>query len=96
MFISFSMNNHERHNKRLDSLEASMKRVEVQVAQIDEQLQGHQKEKLPNQPEQTIAITIHQESQESEGNDNGVDEDAIDNMPLLSETKGEDVKELNE
>ena len=28
-FIQFNMDNHERHNKRLDSLEASMKRVEV-------------------------------------------------------------------
>ena len=28
-FIQFSMDNHERHDKRLDSLEASMKRVEA-------------------------------------------------------------------
>ena len=35
-FIQFSMDNHERHDKRLDSLEASMKRVEAQVGQIIE------------------------------------------------------------
>ena len=51
MFIHFSMDNHERHDKRLDSLEASMKRVKAQVGQITEQLQGHQKGKLPSQPE---------------------------------------------
>ena len=50
-FIQFSMDNHERHDKRLDSLEASIKRVEVQVGQIAEQLQGHQKVKLPSQLE---------------------------------------------
>ena len=31
-FIQFSMDNHERHDKRLDSLEASMKRFEAQVS----------------------------------------------------------------
>ena len=41
-----------------------------------------------------MAITIHQESRESEGNDNRVEEDLVDNMPLLSETKGEDIEEL--
>ena len=40
-FIQFSMDNHERRDNRLDSLEASMKMVEVQVGQIAEQLQGH-------------------------------------------------------
>ena len=50
-FIEFSLDNHKRHNQRLDSLEASMKKVEVQVGQIAEQLQGHQKGKLPSQPE---------------------------------------------
>ena len=43
-----------------------------------------------------MATTIHQESQENEGNDNGIEEDPADNMPLLSETKGEDIKELKE
>ena len=47
-FIQFSMDNHERQNKRLDSLEASMKRVEVQVGQIAEQLKEQQKGKLPS------------------------------------------------
>ena len=42
-FIQFSMDNHERHDKRLDSLEASMKRFEVQVGQIVEQLKEHKK-----------------------------------------------------
>ena len=42
-FIQFSMDNHERHDKRLDLLEASMKRVEIQVAQIAEELKEHQK-----------------------------------------------------
>ena len=81
-FIEFSMDNHKRHNQRLDLLEASIKRVKVQVGQIAEQLQGHQKGKLPSQPEQAMAITIHQESQESKENDNGVEESPIDNMPL--------------
>ena len=47
-FIKFGMDNHKRHDQRLDSLEASMKRVEVQVGQIAKQLQGHQKGKLPS------------------------------------------------
>ena len=33
-FIEFSMDNHKRHDQRLDSLKASIKRVEVQVGQI--------------------------------------------------------------
>ena len=37
-FIEFCRDNHERHYKRLDSLEASTKRVKVQVGQIAEQL----------------------------------------------------------
>ena len=37
-FIQFNIDNYERHDKRLDSLEASMKRVEAQVGQIAEQL----------------------------------------------------------
>ena len=49
MFIQFITNNYERHDKRLDSLEASMKKVEVQVGQIAKQLQGHQKGKHPRQ-----------------------------------------------
>ena len=36
-----------------------------------------------------MAITIHQESGESEGNDNGVEEILADNMPLHSEAKDE-------
>ena len=37
-FIQFSMDNHERNDKRLNSSETSMKRVEIQVGQIAEQL----------------------------------------------------------
>ena len=33
-FIQFIMDNHARHEKRLDSLEASMNRVKAQVGQI--------------------------------------------------------------
>ena len=88
-FIQFSMDNHERHDKRLDSLEASIKKVEVQVGQIAEKLQRHQKGKLPSQPEQAMAITIHQKSQKTKGNDNGVEEDPTDNMLLLSEISGQ-------
>ena len=88
-FIQFSMDNHEKHDKRLDSLEASMKKVEVQVGQIAEKLQRHQKGKLPSQPEQAMAITIHQKSQKTKGNDNGVEEDPTDNMLLLSEISGQ-------
>ena len=36
MFIEFSMDNHKRNDQRLDSLEASMKRVEVQVGKLAE------------------------------------------------------------
>ena len=61
-FTQFNMDNHERHDKRLDSLEASMKRVDTQVGQIAGQLQGHQKGKLPSQPEHAMVITIHQQS----------------------------------
>ena len=43
-----------------------------------------------------MAIIIHQESWEGEGNDNGVEENPIDNISLLSETKGEDIKEPKE
>ena len=60
------------------------------MGQIAEQLQGHQKGKLPSQPEQVMAITIHQHSKEIE---NGVEENTVDNMSLHSETKGEDIKE---
>ena len=89
-FILFSMDNHERHNKRLDSLEISMKRVKTQVGQIAVQLQGHQKGKLPSQLEQAMAITVHKESK---GIDNGVKEIPADNMSLHSEIKGEDIEE---
>ena len=50
-FIQFRIDNHERHDKRLDSLEASMKRIKAQVGQIAELLQGHQKGKLLSQHE---------------------------------------------
>ena len=66
------------------------------MGQIAEQLQGHQKGKLPSQPEQAMAITIHQESRESKGNDNGVEEIPVDDMPLHSKTKGEDMEEPQE
>ena len=35
-FIEFRLDNHKRHDQRLDSLEVSMKRVKVQVDQIAE------------------------------------------------------------
>ena len=35
-----------------------------------------------------MAITIHQESQESKGIDNRVEEDPANNMPLHFDTKG--------
>ena len=89
-FIQFNMDNHERHDKRLDSLETSMKKVEAQVGQIVEQLQGHQKWKLPSQPEQAMAITVHKGS---EGNNNGMEKIHTDNMPLYFEIKGKDIKE---
>ena len=43
-----------------------------------------------------MTFTIHQESQESKENDNGLEKDPADNMPLLSEIKGEDIKEPKE
>ena len=90
------MDNHERHDKRLDSLEASMKMVEAQVDQIAEQLQGHQKGKLPSQLEQAMAIIIiiHQQSQSGKEIEieNGVEEIPEDDMPLHDETKGEDME----
>ena len=39
-----------------------------------------------------MAITIHQESQESKVIDNAVDEDPVDNISLHSETKGKDIE----
>ena len=42
-FTQFNMDNHECHDKRVDSPKALMKRVEVQVDQIAKQVQGHQK-----------------------------------------------------
>ena len=78
-----------------------MKRMEAQVGQIIEQLQGHQKENLPSEPEQAMCITIHQKSQESqssEGNEteNGEEEIPENKMPLYSEIKGEDIEEPKE
>ena len=43
-----------------------------------------------------MVITIHQESRESKENDNGVDESPVDNMPLRSEMKGDDMEEKEE
>ena len=60
------------------------------MGQISEQLQGDQKGKLPSQPEQAMAITVHDESK---GIDNGVEEIPIDNMPLHSEIKYEDIEQ---
>ena len=54
---------------------------------------GHKKGKLPNQPEQAMAITIHQSSKEI---DNGVHVNPIDNMPLYTEIKGKDIEEQKE
>ena len=95
-FIEFTMDNHKRHDQRLDSLEASIKRVEVQVGQIVDQLQGNQKGKLPSQPKKAMAVTIHQESRESKENDNGVEESPADNITLHSKIKGDDTEEKEE
>ena len=67
-----------------------MKRVEVQVGQIIEQLQGHQKGKLPSQPKQAMAIEIYQNNKEI---DNGVKENLAHNIALHTETKGGDREE---
>ena len=40
-----------------------------------------------------MAITIHQESWDNEEIENGVEEDPIDNVPLHTEIKGEDIEE---
>ena len=63
------------------------------MGQIAEQLQGHHKGKFLSQPKHAMAITIHQNSK---GIDNGVEEDLVDNMPLHSKTKGEDIVEEKE
>ena len=78
-FIQFSKDNHERHNQKLDSLEASMKGVEVQVAQLTKHLQGHKK--LPSQLEQAKAITVLR-------SDNGVEDIQNDSRPLQGKKKG--------
>ena len=70
-----------------------MKRVEVQVGQIAEQLQGHYKGKLFSQPEQAMAVIIHQHNKEIE---NGVEENLADNMSLHYKTKGKDIEEKRE
>ena len=89
-FIQSSMENHERHDKRLDLLEASMKRAEVQVGQIAEQIKEQQKGKLPSEPEQEMTIIVHQNSKE---NENRVDEILKDNMSLHSDTMGEEIEQ---
>ena len=57
-FIQVSEQNQVANNQRLDSLEASMKRMETQVGQLANQMQIHQKGKLPSQPEQAKSITV--------------------------------------
>ena len=52
-----STNNQQRNDQRLDSLEASMKRVETQVGQIAESMHQHIKGKLPSQPEQAKVVS---------------------------------------
>ena len=71
-----------------------MKRVEAQLGQIAKQLQGHQKGKLPSQPEHTMKITIHQQSQSGKEIEtkNGVDEIPEDDMPLHDKIKGKDIE----
>ena len=57
-FIQVSAQNQEANNQRMDSLEASIKRVETQVGQLAGQLQENQKGKLPSQPQQAMSITV--------------------------------------
>ena len=39
-----------------------------------------------------MVITVHQESQNSKETENGVEEDPVDDMPLHSEIKCEDIE----
>eukprot|EP00257_Ricinus_communis_P027212 XP_025014626.1 uncharacterized protein LOC112536208 [Ricinus communis] len=48
----------ERNEKKTDSIEASVKRLEIQIGQIAEAVQENKKEKFPSQPEQVKAITV--------------------------------------
>ena len=63
------------------------------MGQIAKQLKGHQKGKLPSQPEQAMTITVHKKSK---GIDNRVEEIPANKMPLHSKIKGEDIKELKD
>ncbi|XP_048227309.1 uncharacterized protein LOC125368583 [Ricinus communis] len=48
----------ERNEKKTNSIEASVKQLEIQIGQIAEAVQENKKEKLPSQPEQAKAIII--------------------------------------
>lgn len=58
MLIEFSMKNHKRHEKRLNTLQASMKMVEIQVKGLAAQLQKQENGRLPSQNNKEKAITI--------------------------------------
>ena len=49
---------------------------------------------LVNLSKQWLSQTTMKAKKESEGNNNGVEEDPTNNMPLFSEVKGKDIKEL--
>ncbi|XP_048236337.1 uncharacterized protein LOC107261125 [Ricinus communis] len=48
----------ERNEKKTDSIEASVKRLKIQIGQIAEAVQENKKRKLPSQPEQAKATTV--------------------------------------
>ena len=58
MFIQVSTSNQERNEKRFDSLEASTKRLEVQIGQVAEGQRRNEPGKLPSLPEQAKAVTV--------------------------------------
>eukprot|EP00257_Ricinus_communis_P022201 XP_015581861.1 uncharacterized protein LOC107262176 [Ricinus communis] len=68
---SFMMATHdrmERNEKKTDFIEASVKRLEIQIRQIAEAVQENKKEKLTSQPEQAKAITILKDGELSDNN----------------------------
>lgn len=49
-FIHMSKDNQVKNNQRLDSLEASIKRVKFQVGKLAEHMKKQERGKLPSQP----------------------------------------------
>ena len=48
----------EKKLEKLDSMETSIKRMEMQIGQLAEAMHAQNKGKLPSQPEQTKALAI--------------------------------------